>query len=341
MENGNEIERTFEVGEGCTVDIRNISGSTLIESWDRPEVYIRAHKRAKSEEAAEATTIKIGQEGNTIYAKTRTKSDGDWLEWLNNKMRGTAKVDYLVRVPQACDIATSMVSGKTAVTGTRGDLRLSTVSGDATVNGVKGNISLNSVSGDIEASELAGSIKLNTVSGDLVIKSSQLESLKGNTVSGDIRAETPIAAKMGLTSVSGDMRLIVPVGTACSAKLATLSGDIRTNLPYDAVEDRRTVKHYEINGGGPSLDMSSVSGDLRITTGKEASRDAPKPVAPIAEVAEAVVAVAEPAATVEALANPEPTNTALSRLDVLKAIEAGELSVQDGLGKLQDQSLDE
>jgi DUF4097 and DUF4098 domain-containing protein YvlB len=334
MENSTEIERTFEVGEGCSVDIRNISGTTVIESWDRPEVSIQARKRAKSEQAAEATIIDIGQEGDTVYAKTKTRSDGDWLEWLNNKMRGTAKVDYLVRVPRPCDIATSMVSGKTTVSGTQGQLRLNTVSGDAVVTDVTGSISLNSVSGDIEASELAGDVKLNTVSGDLVIKSSELESLKGNTVSGDVRAETPIAGKMGLTSVSGDMRLTVPEGTACSAKLATLSGDIRTNLPYEAVEDRRTVKHYEINGGGPSLDMSSVSGDLRITTGKEGAASAPRPVKIAEKAAEPVEP--EPVAAASEMADPGP-----SRLDVLKAIESGEISVQDGLAKLQDQKLDE
>ena len=340
MENAYEIEKTFQVQGKCQVDIRNINGTTQIESWDMPEVRILARKRAKSPQADEATEIKIGQDGDTVYAKTKTRSDGDWLDWLNSKLRVPAKVDYYVKVPAQCRVATSMVSGETSVMGIEGKLRLSTVSGDVTLAGISGSISLNSVSGDIEATELTGNVRLNTVSGDIVIRGSELTSLQGNTVSGDIRVETPLSdGKYSVSGVSGDVRLVVPPETHCSARLSTLSGDLRTNLPYEALENKRTVKRYDINGGGASLDVNSVSGDLRITASKPGAGAKAKPERAAVMAAEPVVweaggdrGEAEPAAE---------TAHVPTRMDILTAIESGELTVQEGLARLQDLPFDE
>ena len=333
MENAYEIEKTFQVEGKCEVDIRNINGTTQIESWEQPEVRILARKRAKSAQADEATEIKIGQDGDTIFAKTKVKSDGDWLDWLSSKMRGPAKVDYYVKVPADCVVATSMVSGETSVTGIEGKLRLNTVSGDATLVSISGNISLNSVSGDIEATELTGDIRLNTVSGDIVIKGSDLTSLQGNTVSGDIRAETPLSGgKYSVSSVSGDVRLVVPPDTRCSAKLTTLSGELRTNLRHEALENKRTVKLFDINGGGVSLGISSVSGDLRITTEDTGPEVAARPRWEAAEIQDVDGVADTPIAEVAPVA---------TRMEILTAIESGDISVQEGLARLQELPFDE
>ena len=324
MENEYQIERTFQVDPGGNLDIRNINGSTQIESWDRQEIRVLARKGAKSAQADEATQIQISQEGNTVYVKTQAKAEGDWLGWLGTKIKAPARVDYLVKAPVRCNIATSMVSGRTTVAGFEGGLRLNTVSGDANVAGISGKISFNTVSGDIEAAELAGDVQLNSVSGDVVIKGSNLFSLKGNTVSGDLRLETPLSeeGRYATSAVSGDVRFTVPADTGCTAKLSTLSGDLRTDLPHTVLEGKRTAKRYEINGGGAALEANSLSGDLRIMAA--ATGAPPPPPARGQEEAEAW-----PEAPEEAVAGS-------SRMEILRAIESGEITVQEGLSRLAD-----
>lgn len=320
-----EYNRTFQVGPGCHVDIRNVRGTTRIEAWDRPEVQIIAQKRVRGGQADEATVIEIGQEGNEVWARTRLRSGGDWLDWLGSKR--PAAVDYKVKVPHQCQVSTSMVSGETTVVGVHDTLKLSTVSGDATIEDIAGKISLNSVSGDIAASALRGDVAVNTVSGDVMIQASDLSALRGNTVSGDIRAETPLAddGHYAFSSVSGDLRLTVPPETRCTAKLSTLSGDLRVTLPHEVVEDHRTTKVYKINGGGVACGLNSVSGDMRIMA-KEAAREEPAKV-----TEEAIPATAE-----------RPASPAFSkRMEILQAIESGELTVQEGLARLQDLPFDE
>ncbi len=322
-----EIVKTFAMQPGYQLEVANIRGSTHIEGWDRPEAEIRAQKRGGGD-GAEMTEIEIGQEGNKVYARTRVKRT-EWLGWLG--MKQPAPVDYVIKVPYQCHVATDMVSGKTEVQGVHGGLKLSTVSGDAEVADLAGDCQLKTVSGDIRARQVEGRLKVNTVSGDVRVKTSQLASLQANTVSGDLTMSTPLQpdGEYSAHSVSGDFKLEVPAETRCTVAMSTVSGDLRCALPHDVLENRRGSKRYAVNGGGVTVMFSSVSGDMSVRTGEGEPAAAREPVS----AAEDWSAAAEDVAHTETRSAEGDPST--ERMRILKAIENGEMTVEEGIARLQ------
>ena len=94
------------------------------------------------------------------------------------------------------------------------------------------------------------------------------------------------------------------------------------------MENKRTSKRYEINGGGVLCDLNSVSGDMHIV-GAEGT-----------EQRWESSAAAEPESA-PAVAETHPGEDSQTRMDILKAIASGELTVDEGLSRLQDLPFEE
>lgn len=311
-----EINKTFQVGANCSLQVSNIQGATRIEGWDKAEVQVRAWKHSGGHDADEMTEVEILQEGDEVIVRTKVKPQ-EWLGWFG--MKHPAAVDYQISAPHQCRVSTAMVSGATTVKGIHNALKLKSVSGDSAIEDIAGEVILDTVSGDINGYQVSGDIQAKTISGDINLRASELGSLRGSTVSGDLRIETGLAAQgeYDLGSVSGDLRLDVPPETRCTVALSTISGDLRVNLPHDIIEKKRTAKRYNINGGGVLVTMHSVSGDGKIST------------------REGQAAATEPSEPAEPTAQPSEEDKPLDRMQILKMIEAGELSVEEGLARLQ------
>lgn len=313
-----EINKVFQVGADCSLQVSNIQGVTRIEGWDEAEVQVRAQKHSGGRDADEMTEVEIYQEGDEVIVRTKVKPQ-EWLSWLG--MKHPAAVDYIINAPHHCRVSTSMVSGATVVKGIHNALKLKSVSGDSSIEDITGEIVLDTVSGAINGYQVSGDVRAKSVSGDINLRSSELNSLRGSTVSGDLRIETGLAAQgeYDLGSVSGDLRLDVPSQTRCTVTLSTVSGDLRANLPYDIIEKKRTAKRYNINGGGVLVTMHSVSGDGKISAREGQAAPAESPAPKVA---------AQPGAD-------DDDDKPLDRMQILKMIEAGELSVEEGLARLQ------
>ncbi len=114
-----------------------------------------------------------------------------------------------------------------------------------------------------------------TTSGDCQIKSSRLRRFSLNTVSGDFGIETPLVAgeQCFAKTVSGDLQLALPPDTGATVQLKSVSGSVECQLPAEIIKSGRRHWQGRINGGGASLEMSSISGDLTIAKGKQSGAD--------------------------------------------------------------------
>lgn len=97
--------------------------------------------------------------------------------------------------------------------------------------------------------------------------------------------------------------MVVPEGTSCTMSVSGVSGKLRTSLPVS----RRSKEYAESGEGGPSITLSSVSGNLWVDT-QESAQGAPAPA-------------------------PQPDRPETK--EILDRIERGEISVDEGVALLK------
>ena len=281
--------------------------------------------------------------------------------------------DLDIDVPRTAALLVRTVSGDVEALGIGGASRWASTSGDLRVTVSAGPVQLESMSGDavVEASA-AISLVGRTVSGDLRVRAPRLDGLDASTTSGDVRIEADLAAgsRHAISSVSGDVDVVT--GSPVRLDAQTIAGDVRANGPH-ATEGGRGRRTLVVGNGSVGLSVRTTSGDVRLRVlGGLESTVAQVPVAPVVPVATAVPVappvpvtpvpprapiVAEPiqfeapsAARVgapdplpisdddtQAWNAPEPVidRREAERLDVLRALERGDVDVETASRRLE------
>jgi hypothetical protein len=224
---------------------------------------------------------------------------------------GEASMEIEATVPNGAALRMETVSGDVNATGLDGEQRYTTVSGDLVILDGAGSVRLNTVSGDALLRALAAlALRAETVSGDLGVTAPRLDALRAGTVSGDIDVEGALArgGEYRIETVSGDVSF-APVGGA-SFEVRGLSTDISGDIDH-RIEGRADRRRVIVAGGGPELVFSSMSGDFHVRRPRNLDRAAP------------------PAA---------PGTDAPDELEVLRALERGEIDVDEATRRLTEAS---
>ena len=121
--------------------------------------------------------------------------------------------------------------------------------------------------------------------------------------------------------------------------MQAVNGGVECELPHKttASEMRPAFSRWEgtINGGGAAISFRTVNGRLRLKASGETAVEAK----PAAQAAASEVAPAPPAtqaASEAAAAAATQSESASSTMEVLRAVERGEISVDEAMLKLKD-----
>jgi hypothetical protein len=305
------IERTFAVGDTARLRLKNISGSVTILPGQAGSIHVLARKDMDSKAYDRTEIIMDQSEDGQVLVETRLTS-------IFNILRPdeSCDVDYEVHLPAHCSVDVSTVSASCSIRDLQGEIRVATVSGGQSLSRLSGRLRLKTVSGDIRADSLVGELDFDSVSGDLDLPDARLERIEGKTVSGDLEIETALfEGPYQVGSVSGDLTLRLPVGQNVQLRISSISGSIRVPGRTSRSQSPGRRSEVALGQGGPVFRFKSISGDLAVQTDGsfpenhvQAPYSASHTDAPRAEV--------------------DP-------LEVLQAIEDGELTVQEGLERLQ------
>lgn len=361
------IERIFETGMSAEVNVSNVEGSIEIQGWDRPEVQIVAVKHGDDGR----TTVEIDAEGAQVWARTRTAEGVRSLFGWLRRSEEVMTVHYTARVPYGSTVAAIGISGPIHVVGIENSLDVHSVNGNITLEDLAGDISAATVNSSIEGRRLDGELAVETVSGQVELLDSRLTIVKAQSVDGSIRATGQIdqlraeavngavhltsslhpEGQYSLKTVNGSFHLAVPPDTACDIDAEGLNVDVACELPNTVEEQRWGSWSGRVNdGGGAQIKFNTVNGTLRLTAEEAPVTAAPEK--PIEETAaEPAPAVPEPPAeptppTPESPIEAEPAGEefvgvkeeiapSFSKMDVLKAVERGELTVEQALEHLR------
>ncbi len=242
----NPFRWSGRMSSGQVLDVRGISGDIRAEPASGNTAEIVAEKRGRSGDFDEVEVRLVHEsDGVTVCAVYRPEDhpgddcdlddrDRDRSDRSRHREDIRVSVDYVVKVPAGVELIGSMVSGDVEARDLRSDVTASTVSGEIFVS-------------------TTGTARANTVSGSIDV---QMGSLDWKDLS--------------FRTVSGDITLRLPAALAADVEFESLSGDLDTDfdLKLEGRRQRRWVGEHirgEIgDGGGRSLSLHTVSGDVRI-----------------------------------------------------------------------------
>jgi hypothetical protein len=233
--------------------------------------------------------------------------------------------DLTAEIPEQAELSFAGVSADVNVEGLLGDQQYATVSGDLSLTRLGGSASVNSVSGDVTMrADQPISVKADTVSGDLSVVAPVIRGLRANAVSGDLDLEGGLAVgeDYRIDTVSGDLSIALIGGAVFEVR--GISSDVTSDLDHriEGHQDRRRVT---VGAGGPEIFFNSMSGDVAIHRPRRLDRVPAPPPAP-----------APPAAP--PAAPPPPKPSAEEQLTILRALERGEIDVEEATRRLSGAS---
>jgi len=256
--------------------------------------------------------IEIERDGDSITIRQPNRIFG---------FGGGSNVHLKITVPLETAATIQTASGDVRVAGLRGRQEIRTASGDIVLDGVADETSAETVSGDI-AIRVDGTVVLTvkTVAGDVMIDGGRVERIGLQTTSGDIRLTSQLGAgPHTIGTVSGDA--IVASNSGIRVTAQTVAGDLRTSLPHTS-DGRPGRRSLVVGDGATEVAFRSVSGDLRVVDATTGGLSLPTPPTPPTAPTPPV-----PATTAAAPSNDE-------RLDVLRAVERGEIDIVEASERL-------
>lgn len=342
-----------------TVRITLPAGSVRIRGIDEPVLRVRSADGGSVDPLVDARdaprSISIGPRGGADHLVS--------LVVGGLRLGTSGSRDLELEVPRTATVQVRTASADVDGQGLAGVTRCTTASGDLRLSIASGQVSVQTVSGDAEVvGEAPLQVEARTVSGDLRLRAPQLVAMRLSTTSGDILAEGDLGAgPHEIDTVSGDVRLATNAEVRVDTRSVT--GMVRSDVDH-RVEGGRGIGASGVlivGAGTVPVRWRSMSGDLRLTAPSR-TRPGPAPQAPrrpvpdlpevpeppsVAEAPAPPEAVAVPSAhgiVAEARASANPSGQPrrvrtdeqdAARLEVLRALERGELSIDDASIRLQ------
>jgi len=257
-----------------TIEIEVVRGNVDIQGTDESSISVKGSLDPLTE------NFVFERVNNTVELRVELPP--------NNRNRGRAGSNLMIRVPQSVlvrfnGVATkanfeNLTSGIDAVT-VSGDIAAKNIQQDIRINSVSGNIDLRDSTGKVEVSTVSGDfnaqvdaqeVDISTISADVDFVSTEFESLYATSVSGDVyvRGNVKANGEVKMSSVSGEVVLETSKNLSARVSLQTgPGGDIENSVtnhkPETSFINDKSLS-FKSGSGDARINMSTVSGTIRM-----------------------------------------------------------------------------
>jgi hypothetical protein len=243
-----EIHKIMPLNSDGRLVIDTYKGSITITTHEKPEVEVNVKIESDDSDSRDAdkdvedTEIQIEDEGNEItlhtdYEKVKHNNHHtDFWDWITDHFESSYSlplVHYTIKMPRIAELKIKDYKSRTRI------------------EDLKSDITFNTYKGEAEIDNLFGGVDLETYKGTVRVSFAKIKN--------DSRFET----------YKGNITVVVPRDNGF--KLQTVFErrvDFSTDFDVDTVERDRKHHHYDyrgnINGGGPTLELKSEKGDIRL-----------------------------------------------------------------------------
>jgi len=269
------------------IQIRNVSGRTIIVGWDQDTINVKGSLGEDVEELIFTT------EGSSAEVRVKVPE-----RHRNMKLQS----DLTISVPKRLRVDGNTVSGGIEASGIDGlRVSLQSVSGGVNVRACSGEIQAHTTSGGIEIHDatkavdaecVSGGIEIygtptvvsaETVSGGVIVEGVQnqvsaesvsgrvrvrggkLERFSAESISGGVEYEGAMApgAHFDLSTLSGGIRLLFTEEVSAEFDLSSFSGGIEVDLPGAPSSGKKQLS-FKVGNGDASVDAEAFSGGVRV-----------------------------------------------------------------------------
>ncbi len=321
--------REIPLDPGGSVDILLTSNAVRIRGTEGDRVVVRTR-------GGEDIDEEIRIDGAPGLVRIRDAETGLRLGPLRWRTRRSADLD--IDVPHTAALSFRTLSGDVEAVGIGGPSRWASASGDLRIAVSAGPVAMESMSGDAVL-EASGPVACTarTVSGDLRVQAPLIERLEASSVSGDVRIEAALGDGAGhaISSVSGDVDLVTT--SPVRVETQTIAGDVRATGLH-AAEGGRGRRTLVLGDGSIRVTVRTTSGDIRLRGSAPATAPVARvtPAQPVEPVAPEAPAWPDAAAGPPWLGDSGPVDRReATRLEVLRALERGELDVEAATRRLE------
>jgi len=252
------VEKSFSVSSGGTLDIKSDQGSIKVEAWNKNKVEVLVQKRARNKDRMKAFKVKFEQKGNRILV------DGD-SEW-NNKV----SLKYIVKVPKEFNLDLNTGGGSITVGDISGEIKVDTSGGSISIGDVaKGNVDANTSGGSINVGNVGGNLKVNTSGGSISlgnISGTSSIDTSGGSISlesggNDVKADTS-GGSINIGPVKGK----VDVDTSGGSITIKMGDEVKANTSGGSISVEGSKGSVDIDSSGGSLFVGSSGGPVKAET---------------------------------------------------------------------------
>jgi DUF4097 and DUF4098 domain-containing protein YvlB len=295
---GEKVDKTIEAADDGYVEIQHLGGHAKITGWSKRQVQVKGELSDNTDEFI------FERDGNEVVIKVKVKKRrGSWNSWDNDSgddleifVPENSRVSYtstnanveVSEISGGADVDTvngsieaENLAGRIRLEAVNGDISAKQLSGEVRIETVNGDIrdrsslskegNYDSVNGDIDVVTNATDVKIETVNGDIEVKLDKIDLLNVNTVNGSIDAYMNLAKQgdVRASSVGGSISLYFQADVSARFDLEGHAGGRIVNKLSSDKEQKakygpRRWLEFSLNGGDAKVDVSTVSGRIRI-----------------------------------------------------------------------------
>jgi hypothetical protein len=228
---------TGRLSTGESIEIKGINGSITVGPASGSEIVVTAETRARKSDPSSVHIERVEHRGGLTFCAVYPTPTGSLenrcapgSEGRMNTRDNDVTVDFHLEVPAGIDVVTRTVNG------------------------------------GIEIRDLENDVLANTVNGDVEISTTGFA--EAETVNGSIDAwigQQDLRSGASFTTVNGSIDLDLNDDVDADVSASWLNGDFESDLSF-ALQGRlsRRSAHGTLGRGGPTLELTTVNGSIRI-----------------------------------------------------------------------------
>jgi hypothetical protein len=257
-----EFNQTYQLEPGARVEVSSIRGGVKIVNADGPTAAVQIIRTARTRADLEYHKIEVRQTGNSLVVRG--------VQEPEERRERNIQVNHqvILTLPRRIELSINSISGSLNAGEVDGPVRVNSISGSVNIGNLLAKLEVNSVSGSVEVGNVNADVRVSSVSGNVRLGEVN-GALNVSSVSGGVKTTLVSLSPEGIriNSVSGSVVIAFKSDINAEFSATGISGQVYLDVPnvIRESEEKSPNVRARIGGGGTSITVTSVSGNVRLT----------------------------------------------------------------------------